>query len=150
VVTEIQNNTEMAIARLLFTISALISVISLRVVFGGIVCEKLPVEVCAFSVSTSGARCVLEKSIFSDGNVQYECQRSEVIAENLNELIETEECVNACGVERMTVGMSTDSLAERAATTTAPTSSTSTSILPQGKVSTCPACARITEAELGV
>nr|ABK21049.1 unknown [Picea sitchensis] len=103
----------MAIARLLFTISALISVISLRVVFGGIVCEKLPVEVCAFSVSTSGARCVLEKSILSDGNVQYECQRSEVIAENLNELIETEECVNACGVERMTVGMSTDSLAER-------------------------------------
>ena len=40
-------------------------------------------------------------------------QRSEVIAENLNELIETEECVNACGVERMTVGMSTDSLVER-------------------------------------
>jgi hypothetical protein len=31
----------------------------------------------------------------------------------MNELIETEECMNACGVERMTVGMSTDSLAER-------------------------------------
>jgi hypothetical protein len=34
------------------------------------------VEVCAFSVSTSGARCVLEKSILRDGNVQYECQVS--------------------------------------------------------------------------
>jgi len=39
-------------------------------------------------------------------------QSSEVIAENMKELIETDECVNACGVERMTVGMSTDSLAE--------------------------------------
>jgi len=113
VVTEIQINTEMAVARLLLTISALISVISLQVVYGGIVCEKLPVEVCAFSVSSSGARCVLEKSTLRDSNVLYECQTSEIIAENLNELIETEECMNACGVERMTVGMSTDSLAER-------------------------------------
>lgn len=112
-VTEIQNNTEMAIARLLLTISALISIISLQVVYGGIVCEKLPVEVCAFSVSFSGARCVLEKSILRDGNVKYECQTSEVVAENMKELIETEECMNACGVERMTVGMSTDSIAER-------------------------------------
>jgi len=113
VVTEIQINTEMAVARLLLTISALISVISLQVVYGGIVCEKLPVEVCAFSVSSSGARCVLEKSTLRDSNVMYECQTSEIIAENLNELIETEECMNACGVERMTVGMSTDSLGER-------------------------------------
>eukprot|EP00253_Pinus_taeda_P014161 PITA_14161 len=102
----------MAVAKILFTISALISVLSLQVVSGEIVCEKLPVEVCAFSVSFSGARCVLEKSILSDGNVEYECQSSEVIAENMKELIETDECVNACGVERMTVGMSTDSLAE--------------------------------------
>jgi len=34
------------------------------------------VEVCAFSMSSSGARCVLEKSIFGDDNVQYECQVS--------------------------------------------------------------------------
>jgi hypothetical protein len=56
---------------------------------------------------------VLEKSTLRDSNVMYECQTSEIIAENLNELIETEECMNACGVERMTVGMSTDSLAEQ-------------------------------------
>jgi len=110
---EIQNSTEMAVASLLLTISALILLISLHGVYGGIVCEKLPVEVCAFSMSSSGARCVLEKSILGDDNVQYECQTSDVIAENINELIETEECMNACGVERMTVGISTDTLAER-------------------------------------
>jgi len=112
VVTKIQNNTEMAVGRLLLAISALISVISLQVVYGGIVCEKLPMEICAFSVSSSGARCVLEMSILRDGNMQYECQTSEIIAENMKELIETDECMNACGVERMTVGMSTDSIAE--------------------------------------
>jgi len=93
-------------------ISALISVISLQVVYGRMVCENVPVEVCAFSVSSSGARCVLEKSISRNDNVQYECQSSEVIAETMKELIETDECMNACGVERMTAGMSTDSLAE--------------------------------------
>lgn len=103
----------MAVTKLLLTVSALLSVISLQVVYGGIVCEKLPVEVCAFSVSSSGARCVLEKSILRNSNVQYECQTSEVVAENMNELIETDECITACGVERMTVGLSTDSLAER-------------------------------------
>jgi len=33
-------------------------------------------EICAFSVSSSGARCVLEMSILRDGNMQYECQVS--------------------------------------------------------------------------
>jgi len=103
----------MAVARILLTISALILLISPQGVYGGIVCEKLPVEVCAFSVCSSGARCVLEKSMLDDGNVQYECQTSDVIAKNIHELIETEGCINACGVERMTVGISTDTLAER-------------------------------------
>ena len=39
-------------------------------------------------------------------------QSSEVIAEKINEWIETEECMNACGVERMAVGMSTDALVD--------------------------------------
>ena len=39
-------------------------------------CEQLPIQVCAFSVSSSGARCVLEKSVLTDGDVQYECQVS--------------------------------------------------------------------------
>eukprot|EP00253_Pinus_taeda_P022330 PITA_22330 len=103
----------MTIVRILLTIAALISLTSLQVSYGVIICEKLPVEVCAFSVSSSGARCLLEKSILRDGSLQYECQRSDVMAENMNELIETEECMNACGVERMTVGLSTDTLEER-------------------------------------
>jgi len=106
----------MAVGRLLLTVSALISLISLQGVLGGMVCQKLPVEVCAFSVSSSGARCVLEKSVLRNGNVQYECQTSDVIAENMKEFIETEECINACGVERMTMGMSTDTLAETGST----------------------------------
>jgi hypothetical protein len=115
-VNDIHRNREMAVARILLTVSALISLISLQGAYGGIVCDKLFVEVCAFSVSSYGARCVLEKSMVRDGNAQYECQTSEVIAENRNEWIETEECMKACGVERMAVGMSTDSLAERAFT----------------------------------
>merc|ERR1712151_1062934 len=104
--TEIQNSKEMAAMMLLVTVSALVSVLSLPGVLGGMSCEQLPIQVCAFSVSSSGARCVLEKSVLTDGDVQYECQSSDIIA-----------------------------------TTAAPTSSSSTSILLQGKIYTCPACA---------
>jgi hypothetical protein len=45
--------------------------------------------------------------------VIHDVQTSDVIAKNIHELIETEGCINACGVERMTVGISTDTLAER-------------------------------------
>merc|ERR1711915_233474 len=113
VVTESQSSKEkMGVGKLLLTTLALISVTTPQVVYGRIVCENLPLEVCAFSVSSSGARCVLEKSILRDGNVQYECQSSDIIAEEINEGVETEECMNACGVERLAVGMSTDALAD--------------------------------------
>ena len=45
--------------------------------------------------------------------INYDMQTSDVIAESKNELIETKECMKSCGVETMTFGMSTDSLAER-------------------------------------
>jgi hypothetical protein len=32
------------------------------------------VEVCAFSVSSSGNRCVLEKALMMDGTLQFQCQ----------------------------------------------------------------------------
>eukprot|EP00253_Pinus_taeda_P015894 PITA_15894 len=98
--------------RLLWTFSAFIFVPSLQGVYGAVVCEMLHSEVCAFSVSSSGTRCVLEKSILSNGDVQYDCQSSEVIADEITEWIETVECTNACGSERMTVGMSSDALIE--------------------------------------
>lgn len=78
-----------------------------------ITCEELPVEVCAFSVSSYGNRCVLEKALLMDGRtMQFQCQSSVVMAEKLAGWIESEECINACGLERMAVGMSTDSLLE--------------------------------------
>jgi len=75
-------------------------------------CEELPTEVCAFSVSSTGNRCVLEKTQKMDGTLQFQCQSSAVMAEKLVEWIESEECINACGLERMAVGMSTDCLLE--------------------------------------
>jgi len=47
-----------------------------------------------------------------DGTLQFQCQSSVVMAEKLVEWIETEECIDACGLERMAVGISTDSLLE--------------------------------------
>uniref|UniRef100_A0A0C9QLS6 TSA: Wollemia nobilis Ref_Wollemi_Transcript_26193_906 transcribed RNA sequence n=1 Tax=Wollemia nobilis TaxID=56998 RepID=A0A0C9QLS6_9CONI len=84
---------------------------------GGVECEKLPVELCAFAVSSSGTRCVLEKkytaaSSSSTTSVEYECQASGIMAEKAMEWIESEECLKACGLERMCVGMSSDGLAE--------------------------------------
>ncbi|KAH9311977.1 hypothetical protein KI387_027012, partial [Taxus chinensis] len=96
---------------------AVTSVISLQSVIGALTCEELPVEACAFSVSSSGARCVLEKSILRDGTAQYECMTSEVMAEKMYEWIETEECINNCGLEKMAIGMSTDGLMESSFTT---------------------------------
>ncbi|KAH9292254.1 hypothetical protein KI387_042560, partial [Taxus chinensis] len=82
---------------------------------GVVECEKLPVEMCAFAVSSSGSRCVLEKKYSfapatHESSVQYQCQSSGVMAEMMKEWIESEECVQACGLQRMCVGMSTDDL----------------------------------------
>jgi hypothetical protein len=72
-------------------------------------CKMLPVEECAFAVSYSGHRCVLEKTLGSD---QHVCEISNVKAgdEAPVEYIESNECVEACGVDRMTIGFSTDEL----------------------------------------
>ncbi|GLJ07167.1 hypothetical protein SUGI_0060250 [Cryptomeria japonica] len=91
---------------------AFTSAISLQCVLGVLTCEELPLQLCAFSVSSSGARCVLEKSILRDGRAQYQCLTSEVMVEKISEWIETEECLNNCGLDRMVVGMSSDNLME--------------------------------------
>ena len=41
---------------------------------GKLECEDLPIEDCAFSVSSSGARCVLEKYRGKDATMHVECQ----------------------------------------------------------------------------
>ncbi|KAF5750880.1 hypothetical protein HS088_TW03G01220 [Tripterygium wilfordii] len=75
---------------------------------GEIVCEELPTNVCAFSISSSGKRCLLETA----GKHERQCRTSEVVVERMANYIETDECVNACGVDRNSVGISSDSLLE--------------------------------------
>ncbi|KAE9622207.1 hypothetical protein Lalb_Chr01g0022831 [Lupinus albus] len=80
--------------------------------FGEIVCEELPNEVCAFSIASSGKRCLLETEKAANGGVEYQCRTSEVVVERMAEYIETDRCVEACGVDRKFVGISSDALLE--------------------------------------
>jgi len=80
---------------------------------GEIICEELPVGKCSFSIASSGNRCLLETSMSTDGNIVFQCQTSHVMVNNMAELVETDECVKACGVNRKSVGISSDSLLER-------------------------------------
>lgn len=75
-------------------------------------CEDLPKDVCAFSIASSGKRCLLETSEGKEGNVEYQCRTSEVVVERMSEYIETDKCVKACGVDRKSVGISSDCLLE--------------------------------------
>lgn len=75
-----------------------------------VVCEKLEGERCAFAVSWKGKRCVLEKSVKRSGEEPYSCRTSEIEADKLTNLIETDECVGACGLDRKSLGISSDSL----------------------------------------
>ncbi|KAJ4795819.1 PAR1 protein [Rhynchospora pubera] len=79
----------------------------------GVICEELPPDLCAFSISSTGRRCVLESSI--DGEVtRYQCRTSEVVVANyMSDWIETDECVSSCGLDRNTVGISSDALLEK-------------------------------------
>lgn len=87
-------------------------------VSGNIDCEELPIQKCAFAVATSGARCVLEKYIApTDETPEYKCQTSVILAERPVEWIETDECIKSCGLQRLSVGLSTDGLHEREFTT---------------------------------
>ncbi|EXB89983.1 hypothetical protein L484_023636 [Morus notabilis] len=78
-----------------------------------IVCEELPLDVCAFAIASSGKRCLLETTAAGkDGRVEHQCRTSEVVVERMAEYIETDRCVEACGVDRKSVGISSDSLLE--------------------------------------
>ncbi|XP_015086198.1 uncharacterized protein LOC107029319 [Solanum pennellii] len=81
---------------------------------GELLCEELPVEMCALSIASDGKRCVLESRPSEEGNIEVECQTSEAFASNkmLQEYIETDECVGACGVDRQSLGLSSDALVD--------------------------------------
>ncbi|XP_011032294.1 PREDICTED: uncharacterized protein LOC105131157 [Populus euphratica] len=93
---------------------ALIAFLALSLLLNGalgeLVCEQLPVDLCSYSIATSGKRCLLENYATKDGGVKYQCKTSEVVVGILNEWIEIDECITACGLSRNTVGISSDSL----------------------------------------
>ena len=76
------------------------------------VCEDLPQDLCAFAISSSSKRCVLESTQHSGRPTEYQCRTSEVVVERMSDWIETDECVRACGADRNSVGISSDSLLE--------------------------------------
>ncbi|XP_050226503.1 uncharacterized protein LOC126676360 [Mercurialis annua] len=89
-----------------------LSSLFLHAAIGELICEDLPQDVCAFSIATSGKRCLLETNAKADGKVEYQCRTSEVVVERMADYIESDECINACGVDRNSVGISSDALLE--------------------------------------
>ncbi|XP_047168809.1 uncharacterized protein LOC124837485 [Vigna umbellata] len=95
-----------------FMIFALAFSLTLQATLGEIECENLSHETCSFAVSSAGKRCVLEKRVKRSGEEAYTCKTSEIEAENVKDHIETEQCVKACGLDRKSLGISSDSLLE--------------------------------------
>ncbi|KAL8094242.1 uncharacterized protein LOC141692443 [Apium graveolens] len=81
----------------------------LQTSLGEIICEELPKDVCAFSISSSGKRCLLE-NLETEKGVEYQCSTSDVVVHGMSEHIEAEACVIACGVDQRMIGISSDSL----------------------------------------
>ncbi|THG21739.1 uncharacterized protein LOC114303036 [Camellia sinensis] len=79
---------------------------------GGIECENLNKDSCAFAVSSSSKRCVLEKIVKRSGEEAYMCRTSEIEADKLKDWIENNQCIEACGLDRTMLGISSDSLLE--------------------------------------
>ncbi|CAN4102248.1 unnamed protein product [Withania somnifera] len=80
---------------------------------GELVCEELSVGKCAYSVASSGKRCSLETYETSEETRGYQCKTSEIVANiGLANLVESDECISACGADRNSVGISSDSLLE--------------------------------------
>ncbi|CAI9301244.1 unnamed protein product [Lactuca saligna] len=95
----------------------LVFTLFLQGAFGEIICEELPVGMCSFSISSSGKRCVLENYESNNGGIDFQCKTSEIVVKGMWELIESDDCTNACGVDRKTIGISSDSLLDLKLTT---------------------------------
>lgn len=80
----------------------------------GITCEFLDIFECAFAVSSSGNRCVLEKKLLEYTNIDDKlyCTTSNVKTDKVKDHIETDKCMTACGLDRNTIGISSDSFSE--------------------------------------
>lgn len=70
---------------------------------------------CAFAVASSGNRCALETEAAREGSgKEHRCRTSEVVVENATAVgyVESDRCVTACGVDRKSVGISSNALLE--------------------------------------
>uniref|UniRef100_A0A803PQD6 PAR1 protein n=1 Tax=Cannabis sativa TaxID=3483 RepID=A0A803PQD6_CANSA len=94
------------------SIIALTFALCLQGTLGGVTCEELEQDTCAFAVSSVGKRCVLEKHVKRSGEEAYTCRTSDIEADKLKDIIETDHCIKACGLDRKTLGISSDSLLE--------------------------------------
>ncbi|KAL2250448.1 UNVERIFIED_CONTAM: hypothetical protein Sindi_2167100 [Sesamum indicum] len=65
-------------------------------------------NLCAFAIASSGKRCVLEKTKNARGEIGFTCKTSEVVVERLSGYLETDQCVNGCGLHREFIGLSSD------------------------------------------
>ncbi|GAA0159047.1 hypothetical protein LIER_15925 [Lithospermum erythrorhizon] len=79
---------------------------------GQLVCEELPVGMCSYSIDSSRYRCVLETFELADETTILQCKKSQVLVTIMKEHIESDHCIRACGLDRFSVGISTDSLAD--------------------------------------
>ncbi|GJU80753.1 putative PAR1 protein [Tanacetum coccineum] len=95
-----------------FLVCAVISAFSIQATLGSIACENLNKDSCAFAVSSGGKRCVLEKSVRRSGEEVFVCSTSQIDTDKLTNWIETDECLEACGLNRNVLGISSDSLLE--------------------------------------
>ncbi|PQM38276.1 uncharacterized protein Pyn_04939 [Prunus yedoensis var. nudiflora] len=77
-----------------------------------ITCEDLDQDTCAFAVSSSSKRCVLEKHVRRSGEEAYTCRTSEIEADKLKDWVESEQCIKSCGLDRKSYGICSDSLLE--------------------------------------
>ncbi|KAB2596683.1 hypothetical protein D8674_032133 [Pyrus ussuriensis x Pyrus communis] len=91
---------------------ALSLAVCVQATLGGITCENLNHDACAFAVSSSGKRCVLEKHVRRSGEEAYTCRTSEIEVDKLKDWIESETCIKSCGLDRKSYGISSDSLLE--------------------------------------
>ncbi|CAA0824643.1 PAR1 protein [Striga hermonthica] len=93
----------------------LVIVLSLAISLQGILgtninCDMLDEKSCAFAVSFSGRRCVLESRLRLSGTTEYACRTSEIVADKITNWVETDSCISACGLDRRALGISSDSL----------------------------------------
>ncbi|XP_076927578.1 uncharacterized protein LOC143591168 [Bidens hawaiensis] len=94
----------------IFLACAVIFAFLAEATLGHIACENLNKDSCAFAVSSSGKRCVLEKSVRRSGEEVFVCSTSQIDTDQVTNWIESDKCVESCGLDRNVLGISSDSL----------------------------------------